>query len=138
MAGRVRNYLAKETDKSDFPIRLQMLDVRAMDYQAGNRNRRMEPCVSLKVHACCIYIHTPENIYCFYSIAHNSVVCCCCFIALFVFFFGAMRLNEHRMGREYGIWRYKALSFCHTFVRKGDSGCCGLVGKLVDRLLMVG
>lgn len=49
VAGRVKNLLEKESNKPDFPIRLQMLDVRAMDYNPERRNRRLEPCVSLKV-----------------------------------------------------------------------------------------
>lgn len=50
-AGRVKNYLEKEASKSDFPIKLQMLDVRAMDYNPDRKNRRLEPCISLKVKA---------------------------------------------------------------------------------------
>lgn len=49
MASRVKNFLKKENHKAEFPIKLQMLDIRAMDYNPGRRIRRLEPCVSLKV-----------------------------------------------------------------------------------------
>lgn len=49
VAGRVKNYLQKEMDKPEFPIKLQMLDVRAIDYNPDRRLRRLELCVSLKV-----------------------------------------------------------------------------------------
>lgn len=45
----MRNFLEKESNKPDFPIKLQMLDVRNMDYNPDRRNRRLEPCVSLRV-----------------------------------------------------------------------------------------
>ena len=45
----MKNYLAKETNKPDFPIRLQMLDARAMEFNPSRRSRVLEPCVSLKV-----------------------------------------------------------------------------------------
>lgn len=50
-AGRLRNFLTKENKSPGFPIRIQLLDVRSMDYQSTRRGRRLEWCVSLKVRA---------------------------------------------------------------------------------------
>lgn len=49
VAHRVKNFLEKESGKPDFPIKVQVLDVRNMDYDPRRRNRRLELCVSLKV-----------------------------------------------------------------------------------------
>lgn len=48
-SGRLRNFLQKESASPGFPIRIQLLDVRAMDYVNTRRGRRLEWCVSLKV-----------------------------------------------------------------------------------------
>eukprot|EP00904_Undaria_pinnatifida_P000364 jgi/Undpi1/10328/HiC_scaffold_28.g12778.m1 len=48
---RVKNYLVKETNKPDFPIRIQMLDARAMQFNPSRRSRVLEPCISLKSNA---------------------------------------------------------------------------------------
>ncbi|CAN0309802.1 unnamed protein product [Pylaiella littoralis] len=47
-AGRLRNFLTKENKSPGFPIRIQLLDVRSMDYQSTRRGRRLEWCISLK------------------------------------------------------------------------------------------
>eukprot|EP00903_Cladosiphon_okamuranus_P009842 g9353.t1 len=47
-SGRLRNFLQKESARPGFPIRIQLLDVRAVDYVNTRRGRRLEWCVSLK------------------------------------------------------------------------------------------
>lgn len=48
-AERVKKWLLSEKDRADFPIKMQMLDVRAMDRDPANRSRRLELCISLQV-----------------------------------------------------------------------------------------
>ncbi|CAB1103033.1 unnamed protein product [Ectocarpus sp. CCAP 1310/34] len=47
-SGRLRNFLKKENKIPNFPIRIQLLDIRAMDYVNSRKGRRLEWCVSLK------------------------------------------------------------------------------------------
>ncbi|CAN0118573.1 unnamed protein product [Ectocarpus sp. 6 AP-2014] len=60
-SGRLRNFLKKENKIPNFPIRIQLLDIRAMDYVNSRKGRRLEWCVSLKAAAALLQATRRED-----------------------------------------------------------------------------